>query len=150
MYSKFAYHISIIRGFITCRILNQITMIKIKHPVAECNKIQETILSQLPDKYKLHAALMFSYENAHYIFYSQTIFDSKGIYEEWLSFLDNETREKIANAGFNAAKYMQAFAEYTNQRNKISVCEFIMDLMGDEDFVLYHKTVSDIISFNYD
>jgi len=114
-------------------------MIKVKHPLEHCNKMQEDMIANTPVDEKEFNELLFSYGNASYRYHSRAM-DFKPTlkdYSEWLEGLPPAIRKEMKNRGFDGCMGVLSFTRYVNEKNDIGMDEYVKELMGDEDFAKY-------------
>lgn len=109
-------------------------MIKVKHPLDDCNTSQEKLLSQFSEGQKRFQELMFSYGNSAYLYHSRAREFEPSItdYSEWLEGLPENIRKDMEQKGFEGCKGVLSFTRYVNEKNDIGMEEFIKEQMGEE------------------
>lgn len=116
-------------------------MIKVKHPLEQCNKMQEEMLANTPASEKAFNELLFSYGNAAYQYhynardFKPTVED----YMEWLSGLEPGIKKGMEEKGFDGCLGVLSFTRYVNEKNEIGMDEYIKRLMGENESNSYRE-----------
>lgn len=116
-------------------------MIKMKHPVEECNISQEEFLATCPIEKRRFHELMFTVGNISYRYhheakdYSPNMID----YQEWLEGLHDKVRKGTEVQGFEKCKSILSFTRYVMEKNDVGMDEYIRLHMDPQDYEEYLK-----------
>ncbi len=116
-------------------------MIKVKHPLEQCNAQQEILINSLPDDQKDFHSLLFSHGNAACHYYNLNIDPIQEDYEEWLQSLEGNFKVEMEKQGFDYCKSVLSFARYVREKRDIGLDDFLLNMMGPEDYEKYHNLV---------
>jgi len=120
-------------------------MIKVKHPVENCNNSQTELVANLPEDKRHSQELFFNYGNAAYRYHAQaneykpTLTD----FEEWLQGLPANIRADMQTRGFDYCQTTIPFTRYVNEKNDFGMEEYIKSLMGEDLYTEYRKTIKE-------
>lgn len=114
-------------------------MIKVKHPLEECNLQQEKRIASLPPEERRNHELLFSFGNATFLYHqrSKEFNPSLQDFEEWLEGLPENIRKDKVKMGFEACRSHLSFSRYVLEKNDMGMDEFVRQLMGDEEYREY-------------
>lgn len=121
-------------------------MIGVKHPLDECNEMQEEMIAKLNKQDQPKHELMFSYGNAAYRYHygakSQNITEVD--YEEWLEGLEEPMRTGMRKKGFQSCLGILSFTRYVQEKNDVGLDQYIKNLMGERDYKLYRQIIDQV------
>ncbi|PYF68498.1 hypothetical protein [Pedobacter nutrimenti] len=119
-------------------------MIKVKHPLDECNINQENFINSLPEPKRRFKSLMFSHGNAAYRYHLKGFeLSNKLDFEEWIEGLDDGAFKSDMKAkGFEKCKTVASFTRHVQERNNSGFDKFIENLMGTDDYKEYMSLVN--------
>lgn len=116
-------------------------MIKVKHPLEQCNAQQEILINSLPDDQKDFHSLFFSHGNAAYHYYNLQIDPTEEDYDDWLQGLEGNLKIEMQKRGFEYCKGILSFSRYVREKRDIGLEDFLLNMMGPEDYEKYHNLV---------
>jgi hypothetical protein len=119
-------------------------MIKVKHPVPECNIAQEKYLASCPQEHRRFHELFYTYGNITYRYHNdaQRLAPTEEDYKEWLQGLPDNLREAMKTAGFEECKRMLPFTRYVMEKNDIGIDEYVQLHMDQEDYLEYKSMIN--------
>lgn len=119
-------------------------MIKVKHPLEECNINQENFINSLSEPERRSKSLMFSHGNAAYRYHHRGAeLSNKLDFEEWIEGLEDGAFKRDMRAkGFEQCKTVMGFTRHVQERNDSGFNKFVETLMGTEDYKEYMSQVS--------
>ncbi|WP_181308791.1 hypothetical protein [Rufibacter sp. XAAS-G3-1] len=114
-------------------------MIKVKHPLADCNQIQEATIKQLPQEQQHFNELQYSYGNAAYRYHqlAEQHEPTDQDFKEWLDGLPENIRKDMEAKGFESYRNVLGFSRYVNEKNDLGMEEYVRELMGQEEYTAY-------------
>lgn len=123
-------------------------MIKVKHPLEHCNKMQEEMIVNTPIDEREFNELLFSYGNATYRYHARAkdFEPTKQDYIEWLSGLPSELKKDMEERGFSGCQGILSFTRYVNEKNDIGMEEYVRELMGPEAYSNYKRVMANLKS----
>jgi len=116
----------------------------IKHPIQEIQDKQDDFLKNrcAPDEKEYHATL-FRVGNASYIYHQMAKETSpeklETYYREWLEELPPNIRADMKKRGFEECKSVLPFTRYVNERNGISMDEWMKKHLSKADYRRYKQ-----------
>lgn len=115
-----------------------------KHPNAECQKMQEDFLKNCPKEDREFHARLFRYGNAAYTYHQlakapRNKDSLKFYYEEWLQGLPPNIATDMKKKGFEGCKMALPFTRYVNERTDIGMDEWMKEHLSDDDYSYYKK-----------
>lgn len=121
-------------------------MIKVKHPLDHCNKMQEEMIANAPAAEREFNELLFSYGNASYIYHNnaQDFIPTIEDYNEWLTGLEPVIKKGMEARGFHECLGVLSFTRYVNEKNDIGMDEYVKRLMGERDFAAYKQIIDNL------
>ena len=119
-------------------------MIKVKHPIEECNKQQEQFLANCPPEQRRFHELLFTYGNITYRYHSdaRTVNPTEEDYKEWLEGLPENVRKGMEAMGFKGCKTVLSFTRYVMEKNDIGLEEYVQLHMDAEDYAEYRSMIN--------
>ncbi|ARS38069.1 hypothetical protein [Pontibacter actiniarum] len=114
-------------------------MIKVKHPVEECNISQEKLLAACPAEERRYHELVFTVGNISYRYHHEAREYSPNLedYQEWLEGLPENVRRGMEQLGFEGCRNVLSFTRYVMEKHDVGMEEYTMQHMGAEDYAAY-------------
>lgn len=113
-----------------------------KHPNPECQRKQEEILKNLPQKEREMQARSFRFANAAYIYHQEAGKELseeklKVYYEEWLHGLPAHIATTMKEKGTDYCRNAMPFTRYVNERNDRGFRDWMKEHLSEEDYRYY-------------
>lgn len=114
-------------------------MIKVKHPIEECNISQEKFLAACPSGDHRYHELMFTVGNISYRYHHEAKDYSPDLedYQEWLEGLPENVRRGMEQLGFDGCRNVLSFTRYVMEKHDVGMEEYIRQHMVAEDYADY-------------
>lgn len=114
-------------------------MIKVKHPLQDCNEAQEKFIFNCSPELVPYHELLFTVGNITYIYHNQAkeFKPTEQDYTEWLAGLPDTIRKGMQAKGFEGCKGVLSFTRYVMEKNDIGLDKFIKLNLEPEEYKRY-------------
>ncbi|MDJ1497658.1 hypothetical protein QNI19_32260 [Cytophagaceae bacterium DM2B3-1] len=111
-------------------------MIKVKHPIPECNIEQDQLIATLPQEKKRFMSLLFTHGNIVYRYHqkSKDLNPTKQDWKDWLNGLPQNIRQQMEKDGFEKCLTYLPFTRFLMEVNDMGLEEYIQKYMEPEDY----------------
>ncbi|HEY1053946.1 MAG TPA: hypothetical protein VGE24_02395 [Emticicia sp.] len=113
------------------------SLIYIKHPDEDCNKNQESFLSNFQGEEQKGHALLFNYGNAAYLYHR--IDPTEEDYKMWLEGLPENVRDDFQKKGYEQSRSSLALKRFANEIRDVGMDEYVKNLLKPEDYEAMSK-----------